>query len=554
MNSSLEALRGKWAIHWTPHVVAIPSATLSVPLSENKFGELFLPWTMASFLAYLALLLVLALAWFFVYRKYRPPFWVLPIVGAVAGAIKGYLTGVFGGLFTTISVIGPDPIQRSLTSALIWAISVPAVAVVMARLGGFFSDRKALINYLVDELGPTKSVRPNELSLAPGSVLSEKFRSTASSESDYLEIASQLRQAAQEQVRPLSHKLWKQQLKRKSRFSVWEVTRLAVVDNGFNLRFNLLIIIPLMAMVNFREYEFGYAFGFVSFGVSLISLSLILAQRLSQRINGTVLYVAAVVFSSGIISVVATYFTYRDLGQAWGLVYLGNFLLFSVFLFTTMLFVGGIQNSIRKSDEILDQLRKEVGRASFLKEISRRTQEQQDEKLAKFLHGHVQSRMMALALEIERALADENLTLAKQAAAQASNLLQNPLSGLQLETKNNLDSLVKDLIQSWSGLMTITFTGKLDNPDQMLVESVWQIISEAVSNASKHGLADAVEIELMETDTLVKLKISDNGIGPTQGESGMGSSLIDAYSQGNWSLDFGASGIGSTLSATIAKN
>jgi two-component sensor histidine kinase len=75
-------------------------------------------------------------------------------------------------------------------------------------------------------------------------------------------------------------------------------------------------------------------------------------------------------------------------------------------------------------------------------------------------------------------------------------------------------------------------------------------VREAVSNASRHGGANWVEIQINLEDTRVSVKAVDNGSSSNTGKTqGLGSQLFDDVCS-SWSLDINPGG-GNTLRANL---
>ncbi|HEV8024721.1 MAG TPA: hypothetical protein VGP37_07540, partial [Candidatus Nanopelagicales bacterium] len=93
---------------------------------------------------------------------------------------------------------------------------------------------------------------------------------------------------------------------------------------------------------------------------------------------------------------------------------------------------------------------------------------------------------------------------------------------------------VLDALRSqWAGLMTITWTLTPDvsdeiNKDSLLVRSLETLVADLASNASRHGGAKEVHLEISLSDSHLHILARDNGSGPTtQMQPGIGLGTMD---------------------------
>lgn len=156
------------------------------------------------------------------------------------------------------------------------------------------------------------------------------------------------------------------------------------------------------------------------------------------------------------------------------------------------------------------------------------------------MHGEVQSKLMSIALRSE-----SGMDLSKQEMIQELELVSNLIEATKL-AKGDFESSLGELVQTWSGFADVRI-----DPSVLMVsgeksELVSALIHEGVANAVRHGLASEISVTILNGRTLL---IEDNGIGPTSGTQGLGSSLLSASSE-RWSLTARAAG-GSRLEVSL---
>lgn len=177
----------------------------------------------------------------------------------------------------------------------------------------------------------------------------------------------------------------------------------------------------------------------------------------------------------------------------------------------------------RKQDEIsLANTEAEVEWLSLQMEIT-------NLEIAKYLHAILQTRLMSHALLLERGSGEDDAT-----RQQLIDLLTNPMSGFGDPT-GDFASELSALKKEWE--LLIEFDLDVSGCDQNLLASeTLLIIREAVANASSHGLASKVKIRVNDSDGIRVITVEDNGIGPTNNASGLGSMTFDTLST-DWSID-----------------
>jgi len=113
----------------------------------------------------------------------------------------------------------------------------------------------------------------------------------------------------------------------------------------------------------------------------------------------------------------------------------------------------------------------------------------------------------------------------------------------------------QEITNIWEG--TVQVNWKLaDGVSQALdanpstAECLGEVVREAVSNASRHGGANWLEIQINLEDSMVLVVATDNGSNPNTGKAqGLGSELFDDVCS-SWTLDTNPGG-GRTLRANL---
>jgi two-component sensor histidine kinase len=100
----------------------------------------------------------------------------------------------------------------------------------------------------------------------------------------------------------------------------------------------------------------------------------------------------------------------------------------------------------------------------------------------------------------------------------------------------------QEITNIWEGTVQVNWkladgVSQVLNANPTTAECLGEVVREAVSNASRHGSADLVEIEINLLDTKVLVKAVDNGSTTNTGKTlGLGSELLNDVCS-SWSLE-----------------
>jgi signal transduction histidine kinase len=183
-------------------------------------------------------------------------------------------------------------------------------------------------------------------------------------------------------------------------------------------------------------------------------------------------------------------------------------------------------------------------------------------RIGRDLHDGAQQRLVVLGQALalaERALASDPAAAARQLAAAreqvalTSRELRELARGLApVGLEHGLGAALASLAAQ--APLTLRVEAVPDERLPAVVEStVWYVVSEALSNAVKHG--DAVELRVAATraDGALRLEVADDGIGGARPEAGTGLRGLDGRvaALGGTLAVFSPPGAGTRLVATI---
>ena len=193
--------------------------------------------------------------------------------------------------------------------------------------------------------------------------------------------------------------------------------------------------------------------------------------------------------------------------------------------------------------------------ARLSREVSRLCMHQwsTQRSLARALHGPVQAMIAASAAQVTNG-GDPHRIIAQ---------LHDQLSEqLDPQSVRNSDADWREALQRvqvmWQGLCEVRTN--IDDAAAHLMDSdrvgsaiAMEIVSEAVSNAVRHGQAAAVEVSMAVNGGLLDLTIANDGLQPAAKEPGLGTQFLQECSLA-WRREATPSGVALSVSLSLASN
>jgi two-component sensor histidine kinase len=515
--------------------------------SFNLFVLLFIANIFA--LAICSIWVILFAKTFFRNRASKPVplFWVI-LFSASVGALKGAMTGLGCWLLQIESDLVTTISDRVGQTSLLGAWLIPAIALVAHRLSILQAQREALVaervsNTLI-ESGAAQT-RDNQAALRAFAAMAKKELSSISKSTSSTEPTTQYAQAIRrlvtDQLRPLSHRIWDQENKRISSFSISEIARQAIF--GFTKARGVVALV-------YAVTAFPSIIRFVGAGEAVLRSSL----------AGAVIYVcfwllsvfkpkkywlATCWFALGILGV--SYLTFVTGELAFG--YVTEFgaieTVMAVWLWLTQLtFISAFLYGVRKGGFAIKQQFADLYGSESIDRAVRLSQARiQNRDFANYLHGQVQNKLLSIALGLEKGKATKEEL--EQALALVENILKTLDTNFQTMNSGDIDAEVAKINDQWLGFIKISWNldKEVKNLETRQRIILIQVVDEAISNAVRHGLAKNVFVcaEVAAKQEII-LEVIDDGIGPRDGKAGLGSTFFKSVSKGNWKLEQEASG------------
>jgi two-component sensor histidine kinase len=562
---------GKRAISLVPYIIIAPTTILSVVLIEPTEFTLnqVSGWLIASAVGYLLFCALLFMAHLTIFRNraITPlPVWSVFALGFFAGAIKGATTGYISFQLGLVDSLQFAVVSRIYSAGFLGLIGVPSIAIIMASVDRFRVVRKELISEqmqiqtqklfnqnmipaMQDELRKVVNTDLNALTKElQGSLLADAQESAS-----WRSLAENLRNSASFSIREMSHKLWDQKPSKFPDLTFTQVARYMLSKNPFPLGIIMPVFVISAIPVGLKEYNAFESFLRISITSVAMLAVLVIARSVidSSRRFKEVVYVFGVVFTATMPNAVSLFY-FNDPVDAGFYGFLATQL---IYIPTVVIFSGLIVAALRMRQDVLDQIQANIDATRIEAMATEHAMLRLSKEMAKYLHGNLQSRMMASALAIESAGKADNQVNLEYEISQVRNTFTTPFDHFNSLQIDSLSNSLAGLKRIWDGLVEIDATIDGNEADHSSLDNtaIFQCLEEGVANAVRHGLASEVVIEIKMLTNQVDIKITDNGLGPREGDPGLGSSLFTSFAGNRWSLNRGPQGVGAQVNLSIAR-
>ena len=550
-------------IYWYVAPIAIALSPLLLSnISDRREATL---WMVSSSLAYAVLVIWIAFARrALLARRKNRGFTFLSIlaVGAVAGFLKGYLTQIFGTYYGLGSISNESSMLSGLRGVVAWIIIVPFLATFANLIYRLKSQHQDALDSLVlieaTKFGNQEAIKivkstardqiENELSIlltvTRQQILDFQHEPI---ELQFEKISKVLTLSATEIVRPMSHQLSLGKFHLDVNFRWRKILGGSLRNNPFLIWFNSsLIVLGTLFTLASEKISFSTILIVSVLQFGLVACSLHLAKRLKARMRSRGL---------SIIICVDLFITF----VSWTMMnrFMDDYLillpqrLFLNFLWTMLVLVGtGFLSNVfsgKDGDTSLILLAIDESRVGNL--LLERELQQTKYDIARYLHGNLQSRMMALSLTLDMTKDKSSKHELDSALSIAESLLNSPFAEYVFLEDQSLKEEVSKVVSRWAGLLVVE-TDIEDIEEKVsghLKRAIGAAIEEAIANALRHGFAKSVWIRIYEDTPGIVVEVIDDGVGPRAHDAGMGSRLYDSVATKGWSLQFRLEGTGSIL-------
>jgi signal transduction histidine kinase len=535
--------RTPW-LSWRLYFLTIPIDVIVLLLSGDHAStgsNDFFNWAVLSLLAHASIAPATAIALFFTtkFNNWKSELVALVILGAVRGVA---INVGFGILDLEPKVSFVYKIFNSAISLPLWFIGI---AVFVESRRQFQREFEAIF---------LRSVRKEQTSLDEQNIDSAKDRdgklimhlqsvssalaneieqdlNLAESQFDYKKQTSRIQHLVNNELRPVSAKLWNASSLSAPKLSMTTLIRISLLDQRLkviwaSLFFSPYIFIGLngsqgwefavvetllatsLNILIFLIIELFFKNGFLSrkstnilimgssFAVPLITILYILPGNLFWTESAATKFFYQIFLSSCHILILLGFNLYKLLGQQRSAV-LKNF------------------EQIIRDKELSSVSSADLGTV-------------RDIDLARYLHGELQAGLIATSLILERASNTGDTDLARQTLRSAVDLLRQDHARVSQSRIASPQSRLEKISEGWRGIadvkISIDWIGSLETS---LLNDVIALIDEGVSNAIRHAKATKISVSGYRVGIDLNIEILSDGFGMSAKAPGLGTKLFN---------------------------
>ena len=310
-------------------------------------------------------------------------------------------------------------------------------------------------------------------------------------EGSFDSMSSKVREISSNAVRTLSHRLRTSDADNVVTPGLFQLVKTTVKTEPFRTLDLAVIIFLTFIVTEIRRFGFVRGAGLLAIGVLVLICVCEFANTLMRSFPSAHL----LIFSSGFVLLQVNTFATDLIRSHWGAkaITFPNLALEIVFS-TILIFLSSafpvwrrqhlgsiaiIRNSLDKRSVQMAM------RNSYLSLVT--------QEAAQVLHGSVQSRLQACAMNIDVAVNEKDLNAIRRALDDAWSALVRPISGDLSEpdepSRSHLGTLVKRKVDLWKDLVNINWkvVPSSSEVDRSIAIAAGEVIEEAMGNAIRHG-------------------------------------------------------------------
>lgn len=557
-----QAIGGRWLTYVPPYAWLLPlwfSGSLLSTNNLNSWNE-FLTVAVINVIALgvvcLEFLVVRQTLWKKSLRREGTTHPILVVLGGILfGMTKAGLT-----VFLSERLLGIESnelLGKSIASTALAIIVVCIVPLAMSQLEFYQKQRTELIHRIISRELTQERELTHTTHLLLQDFVARSLGTLDKVRDNLTSLPQVLDELRENQVRPLSHEIWKREQQKIPQFTLVSLITVSFARLHFVLWPVVVGYVLLMGPSQMQQY--GVASGLAAITaqsfVVLIGLALANVVRPTGLIPGILTFITTNVILTLAISLGTTSFFgpiphFHPIQAA-----------LAVFqVLATLTFFTSVFSLTRKNHRAVEQDLLAYSPQLAEDDFARSQQSRADRELAQLLHSQVQNVLLAKSLELKESLSTPGLSenSRNQIAQEAIGEVEEYLRSLTPTTPSHstvhaTDQLIA-VIERWSPVVEVTHNLDKGEFSQTLAhhtELLASILNEALANAVRHGLARHIEIHVDERDNVLIATVLDDGVGPRQGEPGLGTMLFLSIPGSQWSLTPQSTGQGSQLRLTF---
>lgn len=479
----------------------------------------------------------------------------------VAGAVRGLSVSL---LFESFGVVAQaDYLERMIAGAVLTLILFATAAILVDSRNSY---RDAVATLEGEQVQAREMAERGEQQLSDQrDQLLELIRATLSESLRAARSREELHQAVDQVVRPLSHNLAGQARLMQLTTSdqpTKKVRLLPAVRAGLEQHpFNILA--TLMISLTATAYSRFWAFGWLAIpDLALMALTVTVGFAIARRL-GVRGWRALLVIQ--LIGGVSSAMTYLLIGSN-PVTELAGVILLSVNISLPAIGVTFFKGFEAERAKRLADLEAASAEAQWQRSLIQSRAWVEQQRLGRFVHSELQSRIRATALRASTEHGDE------LPAEVIDALEEECLRAIDLTVDEpDLDAFIENTVELWQGVADVSFeltpaARAALAADPWATTALIEISREAISNATKHGAASSIQISVHGAEGrggALKFEAIDNGTsqiaskGPVETSGSHAASAVDGLglatiSEFTLESELSLTESGAVLSALIA--
>lgn len=534
-----EHIGGRWAVSLLGFVLLLPILVIS-PLANIQVFSLR---NVGLWLAVSLITLVpLVLAWWTAsitvlrHRRERPVHvWIVVAIGFTSGALR---SGAMTCMTVTLNMFIPSVslaellVIRMLIGGVQGAVGLPVIAMLLSIISRYRTERARLLHQAATleqrqdhERGAVHALR---------TALTGPVRIRLQELADRLGSDATSIDAVAGDVRAQAHQLWSEAITdpKPPRVRLAEVLRAAVRNRPLPVVAIWFVWLPSAFLTFILRGTLALAVVQVLVGTTLLSAIYLTGTVMAHRSPRMGLPIFFIGSAGGALA--SGYLIWFLSGAPNWSSDLVLYVTSVPWLMAITLVVSVVESAVIRSGEVLDEIRSGIQHGEIELHQQQRARSELAYEVASVLHGVVQGRLAAA----QRSSTD-SAALARRALDEGVERLREAPIAAALAAVD----VVNDVVAPWTALLSVTVDVASGNLPAHRVRDVGDVLEEGLSNAFRHGDATEVDIRVLMDGEDWVVVIEDNGSGaPPSVDVGLGSSLFDAVSQGQWSRVPGTDG------------
>lgn len=566
------SIGGPRLINWKLFLPLLPFIILIVPITQNENGDgwTFWRWTLSAIIGLLPLTFLYLIGDVLLFHK-RDKQPVNPILvftfGFFIGASQGFTTTYMAHILNLVNEdFFFELIFSTLNSGLTGMLILPLSSLVAASYEAYKFDR----NQLLSEKMAAESKKVESQAIVRGLRVSmsnkvdQNLLEVLQNSKDFFDqrersldqnwelMAEKLRSAALETVRPFSHNLHRRGTERQYSVRPSEIVKYVSHSIVIHIPWVLLIYGVTTYTTIYRHSDLITGSIYLAIRLAAIAV-LMLFMRFLKRRN---LFRTIPSFSL-LLTVCCAIFAYLNmrLDQYFQLRYesFWNSLTNAAWLGFIIFSVGLVSAFIDGQSAEMDFIKSQLTEAEISALLVKREEARISRELAKYLHGTIQSRLMASAMEVERAGRSGNKKAVAREIEKAYKALKLPDEDYFSTPEENLADELRKVTSKWDKLLKIkiSIAPKLTHINENLSQDIGNVVNEALANSFRHGEASAAQVVISSDKNDIVIEVSDNGIGPGHGKAGLGADTFSSLAGISWKLSSLPKNSGTLLSLRV---